>query len=342
MSDFLFEFKLKLEQDNSLTYTYKVIFTKGENIMHMSDALITPVVGGVMHLGSAAITKYSLEKIKIDIQEKIPMMAMMGAFVFAMQMINFAIPGTGSSGHIGGGILLAIVLGPHAAFLTMGVILLIQSLFFGDGGLLALGCNIINLGFFTSYVAYPLVYQPLTKNKKFIIIASILTVVFGLQLGSFAVVIETVLSGRTALPFKEFLLFMQPIHLAIGLIEGVITAVIVRYLYQSKPDMIFHADKKPNKILVTLAVLTLLVAGGLSLHASSSPDGLEWAIEQTNVIVKDTPSIFTWLQEKFTLFADYELGGSTTIPGIIGSVITFGFVVIIGSLVRKKSRKESE
>ena len=86
-------------------------------------------------------------------------MGVAGAFVFAAQMLNFAIPGTGSSGHLGGALLLAILLGPEAAFLVMASILAVQALFFADGGLLALGCNIFNLGFFPAFVAYPLVYR---------------------------------------------------------------------------------------------------------------------------------------------------------------------------------------
>jgi cobalt/nickel transport system permease protein len=114
-----------------------------------------------MWVATAGVAAYSIKKIKDDMDErKIPLMGVMGAFVFAAQMINFAIPATGSSGHLGGGLMLAILLGPYAGFLTMASILTIQALFFADGGLLALGCNIFNLGFFTCFVAYPLIYKP--------------------------------------------------------------------------------------------------------------------------------------------------------------------------------------
>ena len=81
-------------------------------------------------------------------------MGVVGAFVFAAQMINFSIPGTGSSGHITGGVLLAAILGPEAGFLSLVSILIVQCLFFGDGGLLALGCNIINMVFFSCFIGY--------------------------------------------------------------------------------------------------------------------------------------------------------------------------------------------
>ena len=103
---------------------------------------------------------YSARKVREELDEsKIPLMGVAGAFVFAAQMLNFTIPGTGSSGHLGGALILAILLGPEAAFLVMASVLTVQALFFADGGLLALGCNIFNLGFFPAFVAYPLVYR---------------------------------------------------------------------------------------------------------------------------------------------------------------------------------------
>lgn len=125
--------------------------------MHMADALISPVVGGTMWVASAGMAIYSAKKVQNDLDEKkIPLMGVLGAFIFAAQMINFSIPGTGSSGHLGGALILSILLGPYAAFLTMISILTVQALFFGDDGLLALGCNIFNLGFFTCFITYPL------------------------------------------------------------------------------------------------------------------------------------------------------------------------------------------
>ena len=123
--------------------------------MHMSDALISPAVAGVMATASTGLIAYSVYKTKDELEEKkIPLMGVMGAFVFAAQMINFSIPGTGSSGHITGGVLLAAILGPEAGFLSLVSILTVQCLFFGDGGLLALGCNIINMGFFSCFIGY--------------------------------------------------------------------------------------------------------------------------------------------------------------------------------------------
>src|SRR5512134_2031323 len=135
--------------------------------MHMADALLSPAVGGTLWAASAVTIACSSRQVKRDLDDRrIPLMGVAGAFIFASQMINFTIPGTGSSGHLGGGMILAILLGPHAAFLVMASVLTVQALFFADGGLLALGCNIWNLGIFPCFIAYPLIYKPLTKNRS--------------------------------------------------------------------------------------------------------------------------------------------------------------------------------
>ena len=134
--------------------------------MHMADALVSPVVGGAMWAVSMGLLGYSAKKVGKEADEKkVPLMGVVGAFIFAAQMINFSIPGTGSSGHLGGGMILAILLGPYASFITIASVLFIQALFFADGGLLALGCNIFNLGFFPAFIAYPLIYRPFVKSS---------------------------------------------------------------------------------------------------------------------------------------------------------------------------------
>ena len=134
--------------------------------MHMADALVSPAVGGTLWAVSAGLIGYGSKKAKEYLDDKTaPLMGVFGAFIFAAQMINFTIPATGSSGHLGGGLLLAILLGPWPAFLTISSILTVQALFFADGGMLALGCNIFNIGFFPCLLAYPLIYRPIATDN---------------------------------------------------------------------------------------------------------------------------------------------------------------------------------
>lgn len=343
--------------------------------MHMADALISPAVGGVMWAAAAGTAAYSIKRLQSSMDEKkIPMMGVMGAFIFAAQMINFAIPGTGSSGHIGGGMLLAILLGPYAGFLTMASILLIQALLFADGGLLAFGCNLINMGLFTCFVAYPFIYKQITKKgltPKRIFAATFISVVIGLQLGAFSVVLETLLSGRTELPFGTFVLFIQPIHLAIGALEGVIMSAIVSFLWKARPEILENssAGNTPasiplRKIVIGFAVAAVVIGGFLSWFAAKNPDGLEWSIGKItgSVELNSQSSIHEDLdkvQNKTALLPDYSIkapdsegeGGKsgevtskigTSISGLIGGAVTLVLAVLLGfaaMLFRKNRRK---
>ena len=171
--------------------------------MHMADALISPAVGGTMWAATAGLTVYSARKLKEDLDEHlVPLMGVLGAFIFAAQMLNFTIPATGSSGHLGGGMILAILLGPYAAFLVMASVLTIQALFFADGGLLALGCNIFNLGFFPCFIAYPFIYKKIVgaqPTQGRILLGAMAAAILSLQMGAFGVVLETLFSGISEL-----------------------------------------------------------------------------------------------------------------------------------------------
>ena len=134
--------------------------------MHMADALVAPAVAGTMYLCSTAAAGISIKKVKLENEpKKIPVMGVMGAFVFAAQMVNFTIPGTGSSGHLCGGMMMAALLGPWAGFLAMIGVLLIQCLLFADGGILALGCNIWNMAFYGCFVGGLLIWKTIMRGK---------------------------------------------------------------------------------------------------------------------------------------------------------------------------------
>jgi cobalt/nickel transport system permease protein len=257
----------------------------------MADALISPAVGGAMWAATGVVVAYSSRRVRADLDEsKIPLMGVAGAFVFAAQMLNFAIPGTGSSGHLGGALLLTILLGPEAAFLVMASVLAVQALFFADGGLLALGCNIFNMAFFSAFVAYPLVYRRIVGDARElragrVFTGALLAAIVGLQLGALAVVLETTVSGVTDLPFSTFLLLMQPVHLAIGVVEGLVTGAVVLFVYRAQPELLERAAARRSlrglrlgPLVVAFAVAAVVAGVGLSRLASTRPDGLEWSV----------------------------------------------------------------
>jgi cobalt/nickel transport system permease protein len=327
--------------------------------MHMADALLSPTVGGVMCTVSAAAIVYSAAKVKKDElgEKKLPIMAVTGAFVFAAQMINFTIPGTGSSGHIGGGILLCAMLGGFPALLSLAAVLIIQCLFFADGGLLALGCNIFNIGVIPCLLVYPLIYKPIVKKGftyKRITIATIVSVVVGLQLGAFGVVLETLASGITELPFRTFVILMQPIHLAIGLVEGIVMSAILCFVYKMRPEILdsslnstsIKSGVPVKKVVIAIAIVTLLVGGALSWFASANPDGLEWAMERTagTTELESSGSVHDGaaaVQDATAFLPDYNFANAgeegsaagTTVAGVVGGVMTFALAGVAGLLI---------
>jgi len=333
--------------------------------MHMADALLSPAVGVAMYaVSTGALTQATIKIKKEVIEKKIPIMAVAGSFVFAAQMINFTIPVTGSSGHIGGGILLAAMLGGYPALLTIAAVVSIQALFFADGGLLALGANIFNMGVIPCLIIYPLIFKPLLKkgiNKKSLTLASILSVVIGLQLGAFGVVLETLFSGITKLPFFTFVLMMQPIHLAIGLVEGVVTAGVLVFVYSLRPEILesstANAEIKPNlslkRVLAILLVLTLVTGGIISLFASSNPDGLEWSMVKVAGVSElesegIVHSIAASVQKVTAFLPNYDFNGAkgesivsgTTVSGLVGSALTFLTAGLIGFTISKAKKKK--
>jgi len=243
--------------------------------MHMADALISPAVGAAMYGVSIGANAYAVKSVKNDglSDKKIPVMGVMGAFVFAAQMVNFTIPFTGSSGHIAGGVLLAALLGGSRALLSVTCVLIIQCLFFADGGLLALGCNIFNMGVIPCLIVYPLIFKPIAAKFSWrrLGLASVAASVSAMLSGAFCVTAQTYASGVTALPFKTFLLLMLPIHLAIGLAEGVITAAVLCCVNQTRPEILrmglgAEFEKIPiKKTVAVFALLAVLTGGALSL-----------------------------------------------------------------------------
>lgn len=344
--------------------------------MHMADALISPAVGASVWAATAATTVYCARKVRAqDDPQKVPLMGVTGAFVFAAQMINFTIPGTGSSGHLGGGLLLAVLLGPKAAFLVIASVLTVQALFMADGGLLALGCNIFNLGFFPAFVAYPVFRRIVSRGwaRGRVFAGSILGAEIGLLLGALAVVLQTTLSGVSALPTPLFVGAMVPIHLAIGLVEGLATAVVVLFVKRAEPGLLLEeGDPEPRgsarlrPVVVAFVVATLVSGIALSWFASTAPDGLEWSIARVagEGTLSETPTPLheaaRAVQSRISVLPDYGFrsnqGASsddemhsgwpspdagTSVAGLVGSLITLAVAAAIGLALSRRGRQRA-
>lgn len=345
--------------------------------MHMADALLSPTVGVTMWATTAGTIAYCSGKVRKELDDRrVPLMGVLGAFLFAAQMINFTIPGTGSSGHLGGGLLLTILLGPEAAFLTIASVLVVQAMFFADGGLLALGCNIFNMGFIPAFIVYPLIYRRIAGDapgKGRLTAATMISAIAGLQLGAFSVVVQTLFSGISSLPFATFVLLMLPIHLAIGVVEGFITIAVVSFVRKARPEIIQEAagarslgNRPMRGVALAFLAAALLTGGIVSWYASKNPDGLEWAVAKVTgrgELAEPGDGIhgaLAALQKKTAFLPDYSFreprtlqnegalpgaahskGDSarlgTSISGIVGGLITLGLAFLVGIVLKKRS-----
>jgi cobalt/nickel transport system permease protein len=326
--------------------------------MHMANELLSVPVAVTMlgAAGGALATICRIAKRHIT-SEKVPLMGILGAFIFAAQMVNFQLPlMPGTSGHLIGSVLLAIILGPHLGAIVISSVVILQCLIFQDGGILALGCNIINMGLVPCYLGY-FVYNAArgTSGKTWrVYFAGICACVIGVESGAVLVPFEATASGVLSVPLKTFLLTMAGVHLLVGLVEGVVTAAVLVYLQKVRPDIV--AQKLAGKprwskkaVLATFAIAAVIIGAGLSLLASQFPDGLEWAYGQRPdqadfepIVHNESPVIAAAdkVQEKYTPLPDYSIrnshhAGWTSFAAITGSTMAMGLIYFAAAMIRR-------
>lgn len=214
--------------------------------MHIPDGFLSAPVWVAAGAVSAGALGYSIRKATRSLEEKqIPLMGVVGAFVFAAQMVNFPIAG-GTSGHLGGAVLAALLLGPYAATVIMSAILILQALLFQDGGITALGANILNMGVVGCFFGYAL-YKGLRRflpGTRGTIVNAFLTALLAVVFSSAFAAVEIALSGT--IPLKLVLPVMMGVHTLIGIGEGLITAAALAFLLKVRRDLIFPACQPVN------------------------------------------------------------------------------------------------
>ena len=216
----------------------------------------------------------------------IALTGMMTALIFVLQMINFPVA-AGTSGHLLGGALAVIVLGPRLGLICLSVVVIIQSLLFADGGLSALGINVMNMAIVTSVTAWVVVkywIKFIGKNPSSLIIVSVLSGIVSVVFSSIAFMVQYILGGTISIPVGTVLIAMISVHFLIGFGEGVITALIVGLLIRVRPDLIYAYDREDKNTTAVsfygLFIMLILLLSLITPFASSSPDGLESVAEE--------------------------------------------------------------
>ncbi len=208
--------------------------------MHIPDGFLSTGVAAASYGVSAVTGAIAVRNAKKKFSEKlIPLAGVTAAFIFAAQMINFPI-GFGTSGHFLGALLACILLGPSMGFWIMALVLIVQALLFADGGITALGANVLNMGLIggvVCYYIYTAVVKMLPKNKGSLFVITFLVAWFSVLLASAVCSLELTVSGT--IPFKLVFPSMVGFHALIGAGEGLITASVISYVLAARPDLVY-------------------------------------------------------------------------------------------------------
>ncbi len=294
--------------------------------MHMANELLNPTVSLATSAIAAGGIALAVRRVRQTADRDVPLMGVLGAFVFAAQMVNVQVL-PGASGHLVGAVLMMLLIGPARALLVMTAILTVQCLVFQDGGILALGANIIDMGI-VPIATGSLVYRLLCGRPR---LASFLAAQLGVLAGAFTLPFFVALSGRSAIAFSTFLVVIVGIHLPISLLEGAVTSGTVSLL--ARLGFAKKRKEAPRAMLATILAAAVVTATVLALIASNLPDGLEYALANWNVLTA-APRIVSP-----ALFAGYGNGIAKAAAGLAGILLTTLAVVLLSG--RSKPEEEA-
>jgi cobalt/nickel transport system permease protein len=306
--------------------------------LHIPDGFLSVTVSLVGWLLAVAAISYALRQTRSQLGSKqIPLMGVLAAFIFAAQAINFPVAG-GTSGHLLGGTLAAITLGPWAAVLVMTAVIGVQALLFQDGGLLALGFNIVNMGVltaFTGHLVYSLLKRVMGPGRNSLLAAGAVGAWASVMMAAVATAVQLAISGTS--PLMIALSAMAGVHALIGIGEGLITVGALTFIYASRRDLLSMGEQAParasaNWVAVGLGIA--LVVATLSPLASGAPDGLER-------VAADLGFIGAARGPLFELLSDYTIPyiGNEVVSGILavgaGTLLVFGAAMVLARIQRR-------
>lgn len=304
--------------------------------LHIPDGFLSLAVSILCWFITVLVIGTAISRTNKSLGERqIPLMGVMAAFIFAAQMINFPVAG-GTSGHLLGGALAAIVLGPWAGMLVMTAVIAVQALLFQDGGLIVMGANILNMGLVTTAIGYGL-YRSVSGKSKIVKlavtgIAAWLSVMAGALLTS----LQLWLSGTSQL--ELVIPAMLGVHALIGLGEALITVFALGFILQTRPDLVGEGSEsaKGSKAWVYIGGVIALIVVLLSPFASADPDGLERVATNMGFLGSSQSSPYQIIPD-YTLPFLGQTAFSTIAAGVIGVIVVGLIIVLIGRGMKSKS-----
>lgn len=304
--------------------------------MHIPDGFLSIVISIICWIATAGVIGLAISKTNKSLGEKqIPLMGVMAAFIFAAQMINFPVAG-GTSGHLLGGALAAIVLGPWAGMLVMTSVIAVQALLFQDGGLVVMGANILNMGLVTTVVGYGLYRSSVSQSKSVKLTIAGVAAWLSVMTGALFTALELWLSGTSGL--QIVIPAMLGVHALIGLGEALITVSALGFIMQTRPDLLGEDSEsaKGSRNWIFVGGLISLIVVLLSPFASSNPDGLER-------VAMDMGFINAGQSAPYSIIPDYtlpflgETAVSTILAGIIGVIVVGAVIMLVGRGMKAKA-----
>ena len=304
--------------------------------LHIPDGFLNLIVSLVCWAITALTLSLAVSRTNKSLGEKqVPLMGIMAAFIFAAQMINFPVAG-GTSGHLLGGALAAIVLGPWAGMLVMAAVIAVQGLLFQDGGLLVMGANILNMGLLTAAIGYGLYRSVANRPRTVKLIVIGVAAWLSVMAGALATALQLWLSGTSNL--QTVVIAMMSVHALIGLGEALITVAAVSFILRTRPDLLGEesASAQGGRGWVVAGIVVSLVVVLLSPLASSNPDGLERVAIDMGFIDAGQSAPYQVIPD-YTLPFLGETPVSTIAAGAIGVLVVLGLALLAGRSLQKKS-----
>ncbi len=304
--------------------------------MHIPDNFLSIAVSLICWALTAVTLGIAISRTNKSLGEKqVPLMGVMAAFIFAAQMINFPVLG-GTSGHLLGGVLAAITLGPWAGMLVMTAVIAVQGLLFQDGGLIVMGANILNMGILTCAVGYGLYRSVLGSNRTVKLAVIGVAAWLSVMAGALSTALQIWLSGNAEV--QIIVPAMLFVHAFIGLGEALITVAAIVFIMRTRPDLLGEGSESAQggRGWILTGVLITLTVVLLSPFASASPDGLERVAEDLGFIniAQSTP---------YQVIPDYTIpfmGAtpiSTIVAGAVGVLVVAAIIMIVGRGMKKNS-----
>jgi len=304
--------------------------------LHIPDGFLNLFVSVICWVITIVTLYFAISKTNQSLGEKqIPLMGIMAAFIFAAQMINFPVAG-GTSGHMLGGSLAAIVLGPWAGMLVMTAVIALQALLFQDGGLVVMGANILNMGLITAAIGYGLYRAVSGQSKAVKLGVAGFAAWLSVMAGALFTALQLWLSGTSQL--NIVIPAMMGVHTLIGIGEALITIAALSFIMQTRPDLLGEGSesaKGSRNWIYAGGIISLLVVL-ISPFASGDPDGLER-------VATDMGFIEVGQDAPFSIIPDYTLPflGETALSTILAGVIGIAVVAIIAILVGRGLKAKS-